>query len=139
MDEFDPYRGTNNTNDCINDKSLMANVSLQIWTNSIVGSVNSVKQLMVGSTVGMGIDASSILFKQYEGGILNDASCGIKANHFVNGVGYGTDEDGKSFFILRNSFGTDWGEDGYMRIAMGTDGSGMCGILMYPAQSVVGN
>ena len=137
LEEFDKYTATNSTYNCVRNKTLMANVTTTVWTNSIIGSVNSVKQLMIGATVAMGIDASSILFKQYQGGILNDVSCGTKVNHYVNGVGYGTDEEGKSYFILRNSFGTEWGEDGYMRIALGQDGNGMCGILTYPAQSVI--
>jgi cathepsin L len=41
----------------------------------------------------------------------------------VAAVGYGTNEEGKEYVIVKNSFGTDWGEDGYMRIAIGADGN----------------
>ena len=65
LEEFDKYTATNSTYNCVRNKTLMANVTTTVWTNSIIGSVNSDKQLMIGATEAMGIDASSILFKQY--------------------------------------------------------------------------
>jgi len=54
-------------------------------------------------------------------------------DHAVTAVGYGT-KKGKSgdkeYLIVRNSWGTDWGEDGYFRIAIDKDGPGVCGILL---------
>lgn len=64
-------------------------------------------------------------------GIYNKEGCRLYQNHAVNLVGYGT-EDGQDYFILRNSWGTSWGEQGYMRIADIGDGPGVCGVLIDP-------
>ena len=71
-------------------------------------------------------------FRSYAGGIFNDYSCGVDVDHYVTAVGYGTDANGWSYFILKNSWGTDWGEQGYMRIAS-LSGVGLCGMLKYPS------
>ena len=65
----------------------------------------------------------------YKGGIISGSSCGTNLDHAVNMVGYGT-ENGQDFWILRNSYGTSWGERGYFRVARSSkDGPGVCGIL----------
>ncbi len=56
-------------------------------------------------------------FQAYSGGIYN-ANDGSETNHLVALVGY--NDDGQ-YWILRNSWGASWGEDGYMRIKYGTN------------------
>ena len=46
-------------------------------------------------------------------------------------VGYGI-EDNKKFWIVKNNWGEDWGERGYVRLAI-VDGPGICGIQMNTA------
>ena len=46
-------------------------------------------------------------------------------------VGYGKEDD-KEFWIIRNSWGEEWGERGYGRILITDDEIGVCGINFYP-------
>jgi len=80
------------------------------------------------------ICSSNKSFHSYSSGIFNDAKCCTKTNHIITAVGYGS-EKGHEYLIVRNSWGTRWGEKGYLRIAIDKDGMGTCGILknsVYP-------
>lgn len=65
----------------------------------------------------------------YNGGILNSKTCGTNLDHAVTAVGYGT-EGSKGYFIVRNSWGSSWGESGYIRMSSDVTGSGVCGVLL---------
>merc|ERR1712024_198372 len=70
------------------------------------------------------VDASKWSF--YSGGIFDscDYSRNIEINHAVQLVGYGSDSDG-DYWIVRNSWGSRWGEDGYIRLRR--DSAAQCG------------
>ena len=61
-------------------------------------------------------------FDRYTGGVFQaDETCDYAVNHAVVLVGW---DDADQAWILRNSWGPDWGEDGYMRILYGTSNVG---------------
>ena len=64
----------------------------------------------------------------YRSGIFDSSACGTRLDHATLVVGYGN-ENGKEFWIMKNSWGTGWGESGYMRLAI-EQGAGVCGIQM---------
>jgi len=80
----------------------------------------------------VGVNASGMSFQTYQSGVLE--SCPrTSMNQAVVATGY--DSTGSSpYWTVRNSWGESWGEGGYIRIAMGTDGNvpnngkGLCGI-----------
>jgi KDEL-tailed cysteine endopeptidase len=74
------------------------------------------------------IEADTSVFQGYTTGVLNSAACGTSLDHAVAAVGYGT-EAGQDYYIVRNSWGTVWGEAGYIKIAA-VEGAGICGIQM---------
>jgi cathepsin L len=55
-------------------------------------------------------------FSYSEGIFVGGRSCEGIVNHAINIVGYGTDASGKDYWLIRNSWGSWWGEGGYMRL-----------------------
>jgi hypothetical protein len=87
-------------------------------------------------TVGIEVEASGGL-ALYHSGIFS-GGCTSLPNHAVVVVGWGS-EDGQDYWLIQNSWGPDWGEGGYFRLARGPgpDGAGECGVLSMPTYPVV--
>lgn len=82
--------------------------------------------------VSVAIQANQIGFQFYSGGVYT-GKCGDRLDHAVLTVGYGVDEDTQlKYWLVKNSWGTSWGQDGYILIERDSDandGGGLCGIL----------
>jgi len=82
--------------------------------------------------VSVAIEADQSSFQFYSGGVLT-GSCGTQLDHGVLCVGFGTDQ-GNGYWKVKNSWGSSWGEEGYIRLCMGCGANrsdeGQCGILM---------
>ena len=66
------------------------------------------------------VNADPLNSRNYRGGIMNDPSCNTDVNHAVTLVGY-TNQS----WIIKNSWGSEWGDDGYFELIRGKN---MCGI-----------
>merc|ERR1712032_1309072 len=82
------------------------------------------------------IEADKMVFQQYTSGILNSTACGTQLDHGVLAVGYGS-ENGQAYYLVKNSWGSSWGDQGYIKIANNGDGNGICGIQMAPVRPSV--
>ena len=95
------------------------------------------KEAVSRGPVSVAIQADTKTFQFYSGGIISGDSCGTNLDHGVLIVGYG-EEDGEKYWIVKNSWGASWGENGYVRISRSDEENthGVCGIAMQPSYPV---
>jgi len=89
---------------------------------------------VAGGCVAVGVEADQSSFQFYSSGILT-GNCGTNIDHGVLVVGYGN-SNGLDFWKVKNSWGTSWGDAGYIYICRSCNQNGAygeCGINMYPA------
>jgi len=110
-----------------------------------VGQTESALEAAVAQQpVSVAIEADTMVFQLYRGGVLTSDACGQQLDHGVLAVGYGVD-NGQKYWKVKNSWGTGFGEGGYIRLARGSaESGGECGIrksasfpTIKPASSIV--
>jgi len=85
--------------------------------STLQSMVATVGPVSVCVDAGDGCDWSS-----YSSGIFNEPGCFYQTDHAVLAVGYDTNA---GYWTIKNSWGTSWGKNGYIRLAYG---SNMCGV-----------
>ena len=81
--------------------------------------------------VSIAIQADQRDFQLYQSGVFT-GSCGTALDHGVLTVGYGTEKN-DDFYLVKNSWGATWGDNGYIKLGRGdtyNNGDGQCGMLL---------
>uniref|UniRef100_A0ACD6AH47 Uncharacterized protein n=1 Tax=Avena sativa TaxID=4498 RepID=A0ACD6AH47_AVESA len=98
----------------------------------------ALQKAVAAQPVSVAIDASGSQFQFYSEGVLA-GKCGTALDHGVAVVGYGVTVDGTKYWVVKNSWGAGWGENGYIRMKRNVKSKqGLCGIAMaasYPVKT----
>ncbi|CAH1406884.1 unnamed protein product [Nezara viridula] len=87
--------------------------------------------------VSVAIDSKDGNFQHYKSGVYYSEDCQnteAKLDHALLIIGYG-EENGLPYWLVKNSWGTSWGEDGFAKIARNKDNH--CGIATIPSYPVI--
>eukprot|EP00897_Mesotaenium_endlicherianum_P005732 jgi/Mesen1/5187/ME000258S04284 len=96
------------------------------WELVPARDLTALKKALAFGPVLVLVNAAAPDFQSYTGGIYN-GNCTNELDHAVLVVGYGSDPTAGPYLIIKNSWGSAWGENGYMRMAA-IDGPGQCGV-----------
>jgi cathepsin L len=96
---------------------------------SVGTSTNALKSAIQNGPVSVAIEADQMSFQLYSGGVLS-SGCGTNLDHGVLAVGYDSDS-----FKVKNSWGTSWGNNGYVQISQSGNTCGIHSDASYPTVS----
>ena len=119
-----PYTSGNGVTGVCKVNASLGKVKVTGYTQ-VASSSAAIKSALSLKPVSVAIEADTYIFQTYSSGIITSSACGTNIDHAVVAVGYGS-----NYYIVRNSWGTSWGESGYVRIGV-TEGAGTCGINQY--------
>jgi cathepsin L len=118
-----PYTAEDGT--CAYNKAN-SGATLKAYKNVQQGSESDLQNSVNMGPTSVAIDASQSSFQFYTSGVYSDPNCSTsQLDHGVLAVGWGV-EGGQAYWIVKNSWGTSWGANGY--ILMARNDNNMCGI-----------
>ncbi|GMI96719.1 esponsive to dehydration 21B [Hibiscus trionum] len=138
IDTEDDYPYTARDGRCDTNRKNAKVVSINSYEDVPANNEEALKKAASNQPISVAIEAGGRAFQLYQSGVF-DGKCGTELDHGVTLVGYGT-ENGKDYWIVKNSWGSNWGEEGYIKMARNVANSvtGKCGIAMeasYPIKT----
>jgi len=130
------YAYTAKDGTCSYSSSNNSGIKTSSYSNVSADSPTSMKSALNGHVLSVAIQADKYVFQMYSGGVFTSTSCGTSLDHATNVVGWGTDSSYGDYWLMRNSWGSSWGDAGYMKLQV-VSGKGLCGIQMEPNYTVV--
>jgi len=119
-----PYKAVDGT--CVFSAANVG-ATLSTYTNIASGSEAKLADAIVTAPISVAIDASHSSFQLYTTGIYYEPACSSTAlDHGVLAVGYGGNTTKNEFYIVKNSWGTSWGNAGYIQMSRNRENN--CGI-----------
>jgi hypothetical protein len=138
LEEDFPYEATDLPCDGPYEHPYVMDSWKYIGIHQGVSAVDAIKQaIMTYGPVSVGV-AVTQAFGAYTGGVFNENDPHAVINHAVALVGWDDSKGTEGAWILRNSWGSWWGEEGYMWIEYGVCkvGYGAC-YVKYPARTTI--
>ncbi|KAF6156878.1 hypothetical protein GIB67_000418 [Kingdonia uniflora] len=130
------YPYTERDNKCDITKKKTVSVTIDGYEDIPANSDESLLKAVSHQPVSVAIEAGVPYFQFYWKGVFS-RTCGTDLDHGVAIVGYGVSE-GNKYWIVKNSWGSDRGEDGYIKMQRNRAREGLCGInkmASYPIKS----
>ncbi|KAK7351625.1 hypothetical protein VNO77_11209 [Canavalia gladiata] len=123
-----PYRAVDGI--CNRHKIYGGVVTIDDYEDVPTHNELALKKAVANQPVSVAIEAAGREFQLYVSGVFT-GTCGTALDHGVTAVGYGT-ENGRDYWIVKNSWGESWGESGYIRMErnLAANRAGKCGITM---------
>jgi cathepsin L len=110
-------------------------VQVKSYVDVPSGDENALLAAASQRVVSVAIEADQSIFQFYSSGVIDDPSCFQgQLDHGVSLIGFGTSEEGKDYWLVRNSWGSSWGDQGDVKLIRGKN---MCGIAEQPSYPVV--
>lgn len=123
-----PYKAVDST--CSTKKLASHAASIAGYEDVPSNNEAALLKAVANQPVSVAIDAGGFDFQFYSGGVFT-GSCDTDLDHGVTAVGYGTASDGTKYWLVKNSWGTSWGEKGYIKMERDIAAKeGLCGIAM---------
>jgi len=123
--------GTRGTCDTTKEKAPA--VTITGYSDVAAGDEDALRTAVAQQPVSIAIEADKSAFQLYSSGVLDNSACGTNLDHGVLLVGYGTDAAlGKDYWKVKNSWGSSWGEDGFIRMVRGKNQCGIASQASYP-------